>query len=74
MSLDMDHSVALDDKTFRPAYWRKVRLQNRTLTMPTAFERAPVSQELGVTILNVLGRDDRLRWAYVRRRWQGLAD
>jgi hypothetical protein len=71
MSLDKDHSVALDDKTFGP---RRVRLQNRTLTMPTAFERAPVSRELGVTILNVLGRDDRLRWTYVRRRWQGLAE
>jgi hypothetical protein len=31
-----------------------------------------VSQELCAAILNALGRDDRLRRDYVRRRWRGL--
>ena len=26
------------------------------------------------TIIRVLGRDDRLRQAYLRRRWQGMAE
>jgi hypothetical protein len=41
---------------------------------PTRHEAAPIHSELAETILNALGRDDRLRWTYVRRRWQGLSD
>jgi hypothetical protein len=39
---------------------------------PQAGRRA--SQELCAAILNALGRDERLRRDYVRRRWCGLIE
>jgi hypothetical protein len=49
-------------------------LEYQTFAAPSSCEPAPISRDLGETILNALSRDDRLRWAYVRRRWQGLGD
>jgi hypothetical protein len=40
--------------------------------VPQAGRRA--SQKLCEAILNALGRDERLRRDYVRRRWRGLIE
>ena len=34
----------------------------------------PRPRDLCETILSALGRDDKLRLAFLRRRWQGLSD
>lgn len=74
MSLQAHPVDVLDDTTARATWSGPIRLQYRTLTIPTSFEPAPVSRGLGRTILHALTRDDRLRWAYARRRWQGITD
>ena len=35
---------------------------------------APRPRDLDETILSALGRDDKLRLAFLRRRWQGLSN
>jgi hypothetical protein len=72
MSVDLHHHIASHDNGPEPACSSKVWLQYQSQASPVSFEPAPVSRALGDTILNALGRDDRLRLAYVRRRWQGL--
>jgi hypothetical protein len=67
------HDV-LDDNAPKSGCTIQGWLEYQTFTTPSSYEPAPISRDLGETILKALSRDDRLRLAYVRRRWQGLGD
>jgi hypothetical protein len=74
MDLEKHYRAAPSDRTLGSICSSRIWLQYQTSMMPAAFEPAPVSRQLSETILCTLDRDDRLRWAYLRRRWQGLRD
>ena len=46
----------------------RVAPDDQSLNLP------PRTRDLCETVLAALGRDDKLRLAFLRRRWQGLSD
>lgn len=74
MALDSQFQDALDDNTPRLNLSSEVCIEYQSLARVTRYEPARTHIDLTQTILNALDRDDRSRWAYVRRRWQGLGD
>jgi hypothetical protein len=74
MSLDSQCQGALDGNSPRLNFSAEGGFEYQTLPTPTRYEPTPIRSNLAETLMNALGRDDRLRWTYVRRRWQGLDD
>jgi hypothetical protein len=74
MTLNSQCQDALNDNTPGLKFSSERGLEYETCATPSRYEPAPIHNDLAATILNALGRDDRLRWTYVRRRWQGVGD
>ena len=74
MSFDLRCGDALNDNTPKLSFLSEGDLEYHTLAAPSLYEPASIKSDLAESILNALSRDDRLRWAYLRRRWQGFGD
>jgi hypothetical protein len=74
MTLNLQCHDVLNDNTPKTDCTSQGWFEYQTFTTPSSYEPAPISRDLGETILTALNRDDRLRLAYLRRRWQGPGD